>query len=195
MDKIKLNIDGLSHSHNDLGAYALILSEDKSTRKIPIIMARAEAMAIAFSLEDKKYLRPFTHDLLQNIIKKMGGQLLEVVLSKVESGIFYADIILMQRGEIFNFTARPSDAIALAIKNKASVYANPSVIKKASFDFDEIFEETSKNEQADKPQSPHISTYSLSQLKQMLKEAIEKEDYERASILKIEIDKQEYSPN
>lgn len=195
MDKIKLNIDGLSHSHNDLGAYALILSEDKSTRKIPIIMARAEAMAIAFSLEDKKYLRPFTHDLLQNIIKKMGGQLLEVVLSKVESGIFYADIILMQRGEIFNFTARPSDAIALAIKNKASVYANPSVIKKASFDFDEIFEETSKNEQADKPQPPHISTYSLSQLKQMLKEAIEKEDYERASILKIEIDKQEYSPN
>lgn len=181
MDKIKLNIVGLSHSTNELGAYALILGEKDSTRKIPIIIARAEAMAIAFSLENKKHMRPFTHDLLRSIIAKMGGELLEVLLSKVESGIFYADIKIAQGGEVFSMSARPSDAVALAIKYKAPVYATLDVVKKASFDFDEDFEELEEKK--------GLKDYSVEEIETMLKAAIDKEDYEKAGVLKEEIDR------
>lgn len=185
MEKIKLNVVGLSYSSSDNGVYALILQEERNERKLPIIMSRTDAMSVAFSLENKKHFRPFTHDLLFTILDKMKGRLLEVILTKVEAGVFFADIFIAHAGEVFVVTARPSDAIALAVKYHSPVYATVGVVEKASFEFEEEFEKKEGQE----AEEEGLQNYSIQTIKNMLEEAIENENYEEAGKLKKELDK------
>ena len=93
MNKIKLNIESLVYSQTQSGAYVLVLIEENGERKLPIVIGTAEAQAIAIALEGMRPPRPLTHDLFINFASAYNINLVEVLITKLEEGIFYAELV------------------------------------------------------------------------------------------------------
>ena len=102
----------------------VILKDAVGERKIPIWIGHPEASIIAMELAEKKFPRPLTHDLLTSVLRVMNARLQRVEITDLEGNTFYAKMYLEQAGEIFCVDARPSDSIALALKNKSKIYAD-----------------------------------------------------------------------
>lgn len=191
MQKIRLNILGLSVSQTQSGAYALVLSEENGDRRIPIIIGPVEAQAIAIQLEGLKPPRPLTHDLIKNIAQAFNIVLLEVVIHKLEEGIFYSELLCEMDGREVKIDSRTSDAVALALRFRCPIYTTEDILKKAGIvlEGDETrHSETGKT--AEKPGSSGstpFARYTLQELEEMLNEAVHNEDYEKASVLRDEI--------
>ncbi|MDX1619146.1 MAG: bifunctional nuclease family protein, partial [Balneolaceae bacterium] len=126
-----MEILGLSTSPSSGGAYALILNEVNGNRRLPIIIGTFEAQAIALELEHIKPPRPMTHDLLKNVIQSFGAELNQVFINDLSEGTFYAQIIYNQNGEQLEQDARPSDAIALAIRFNAPIFVTDEILEEA----------------------------------------------------------------
>jgi bifunctional DNase/RNase len=209
MDKVRVEIAGLHQTPTGSGAYALILREVNGTRNLPIIIGAFEAQAIAMELEGIKPPRPLTHDLTKNIIESLGATLVEIIIDELRDNTFYAKLILDVSSMSQEIDARPSDAIALSVRFKCPIYANESVMREASFEVEP--EETSKwqfedeelDEEEDedsflpkkkpkKPEKPNLyksKENRIAQLQAQLKEAIEKEEYEKAAKIRDELKK------
>lgn len=191
MSKRLLNIYGISNSHSQSGAYALILSEPKSNKRIPIIIGGFEAQAIAMSLEGIEPSRPLTHDLLKNLIDTLNLKLQEVFISQFHEGVFYSQLIFTDDdGKTINLDSRTSDAVALAVRFKCPIFADNEVVEKTAI----VMEAESKSEQKEeKPEEEKtktsISDYSMEELQDILNKAIEAEDFEYAAKLHKEIKK------
>lgn len=190
MDKIKLEIIGMSYSQSQSGAYALILGEKNGKRRLPIIIGGFEAQAIAIELEKMKPSRPLTHDLFKRFADTLNISLKEVVINKFIEGVFHAELVCQDGTREHRIDARTSDAVALALRFHCPVYTNEKIMSSAGIVVDdkketEIREEvTKKKEEA----SPYESL-GLSELKDMLSKSIEKEEYEEASRIQDEINK------
>ncbi|MDE3058387.1 MAG: bifunctional nuclease family protein [Bacteroidota bacterium] len=187
MEKIQVDILGLSTSPSSGGAYALILKEISGNRRLPIIIGGFEAQAIAIEMEGIKPPRPLTHDLLRNIIDTFGASIQDVCINELRDGTFYAKINL-EGTTAQEVDSRPSDAIALAVRFGAPIFVADSVMEEAGIIPEE--EEESSDTAKTKPSEPvkkHLSK--LEQLQASLKEAIEKEDYEKAAKMRDEIRK------
>lgn len=191
--KIRLNILGLSYSQTQSGAYALILTEEEGERRIPIIIGGVEAQSIAIKLEGLTPPRPLTHDLFLSFAQAFGIVLLEVVLYKLEEGIFYSELVC-QKGndEVVRLDSRTSDAVALALRFNCPISTYEEIINKAGIiiDFDNI-EEPKQTKRKGKRKSSDYGSYTTTELQQMLQKAIEKEDYEKASQIRDEINMRE----
>ncbi len=190
--KVRLNILGLSYSQTQSGAYALILSEEDGDRRIPIIIGGVEAQAIAIKLEGLTPPRPLTHDLFMNFARLYGITVIEVIMYKLEEGIFYSELVCQKENEeIVRLDSRTSDAVALALRFNCPIYTYEDIIQKAGIviDFDNI--EESKIEKKSKKKGSDFSSYSLEDLHKMLDAAIAKEDYEAASRIRDEINNRE----
>lgn len=189
MDKIQVDILGLSTSPSSAGAYALILKETNGKRKLPIIIGAFEAQSIALELEGMKPPRPLTHDLMKNLIDTFAVSLNEVCISELRDGTFYAKLSVEGVSDTQEIDSRPSDAIALAVRFGAPIYVEEEVLKEAGVisedEEDEGEEEMKKKEEAPVKQF----TTKLEQLQAALKEAIEKEDYEKAAKIRDDIRK------
>lgn len=188
MEKIQVDILGLSTSPSSAGAYALILKETNGKRKLPIIIGAFEAQSIALELEGMKPPRPLTHDLMRNIIDTFAVSLNEVCINELRDGTFYAKLTIEGLSETQEIDSRPSDAIALAVRYGAPIYVGEEVLNEAgivSEDDDDTEETLTKEESA--PIKKSVSK--LEQLQTSLKEAIEKEDYEKAAKLRDDIRK------
>ncbi len=109
----------------------VILKDKASERYLPIWIGPAEADAIAVRLQEVSVARPLTHDLLRSIIDALGAQVSSVVVNDLANDTFYARIILDVDGKSMEIDSRPSDAIALAVRVKAPIYAEDSVLEKA----------------------------------------------------------------
>lgn len=193
MDKIKLEIVGLSYSQTQSGAYALVLSETKGNRRLPIIIGGFEAQAIAIELEKMTPTRPLTHDLFKNFAISFQINIQEVNIYKLEEGIFYSKIVCEKDGEITEIDARTSDAIAIGVRFECPIYTSEAILSSAGIlldessledndDFlEEVLDETTEGES--------IEVQSIEDLEQQLAEAIENEDYELASKIRDEIKK------
>jgi len=194
---VKLNVLGISYSQTQSGAYALILTEENGERRIPIIVGGFEAQSIAIELEGLKPPRPLTHDLFMNFARVFGISLSEVVIYKLEEGVFYSQLLCDNGSENITLDARTSDAIALALRFKCPIYTTEEIIAKAGIvlDFDK---ENSAQTVAGEPEKPRptpppvytsneFKAYSLEELNEILDEAIGNEDYERASKIRDEI--------
>jgi bifunctional DNase/RNase len=186
LEKIRVDILGLSTSPASGGAYALILREMGGSRRLPIIIGAFEAQSIALEMEGIKPPRPLTHDLMKTIIDRMGVSLSEVVVHELRDGTFYAKISLDSQ----EIDSRPSDAIALAVRYSVPIYVSEKVMEEASF------VPESEGEEGEKPSSPaqekkpaNLKMSKLESLNVQLKEAIEKEEYEKAARLRDEIRK------
>ena len=109
----------------------LILRDQQATRYLPLWIGTAEATAISLALEGVDPPRPLTHDLLANVIAQLGGQVTSVTVSELIEGTFYATINLLNHDSI---SSRPSDAIALAVRNKVPVFVAQEVMDFAGMD-------------------------------------------------------------
>lgn len=193
VDKIQVDILGLSTNPASGGAYALILKEVNGTRRLPIIIGASEAQSIALEMEGIKPPRPLTHDLMKNVIAAFGAELTDIVIDELRDGTFYAKLNIDNQ----LIDSRPSDAIALAVRYGVQIYVATAVMDEAAFVPEDEEEEQPKTPQA-KPQKkaaegPKLTR--LEQLQQQLKEAVEKEQYEKAAQLRDEIRKMESREN
>ncbi len=197
---IKLNVLGISYSQTQSGAYALILTEENGERRIPIIVGGFEAQSIAIELEGLKPPRPLTHDLFLSFAKVFGITIKEVVIYKLEEGVFYSQLLCDNSMEKITLDARTSDAIALALRFKCPIYTTEEIITKAGIvlDFDkENPAEATEEEDSEisEPEIPgktvtdpaELKGLSMEELKKMLEEAVTNENYERASKIRDEI--------
>jgi len=193
VDKVLVDILGLSTNPASGGAYALILREVNGSRRLPIIIGASEAQSIALEMEGIKPPRPLTHDLMKNIIAAFGAELTDIIIDDLRDGTFYAKLNI--ENQVID--SRPSDAIALAVRYGVQIYVATAVMDEAAFVPEEEGEEQQQPPAA-APQTPRQpsapargKTTRLEQLNQQLKEAIEKENYEKAAALRDEIRKLE----
>jgi len=191
MNKIKLEIAGLSYSQTQSGAYALVLVETGGKRQLPIIIGSFEAQAIAIELEKMTPTRPLTHDLFKSFAQSFSIQVKEVVIYNLNEGIFYAKLICEREGMITEIDARTSDAIAIGIRFNAIIYTFESILSNAGVLLDENEFEVPKLDEEEKDELVTNSFLNLSieELTAQLNEALENEAYEIASKIRDEINK------
>lgn len=194
MNKVQVEILGLSASPSAGGAYALLLKEVYGVRRLPIIIGSFEAQSIALEMEGIKPPRPLTHDLLKNLIDNLGATVTEIIIDELKENTFYAKIKIEVATLSNEIDSRPSDAIALAVRTGAPLYVAEDVMRTASFvpsseEIDESEELPHTHESESKPRKKSIPETKLAQLQDQLREAIEKEDYERAAKIRDEINK------
>ena len=193
MDKVQCEIVGLSSSPATGGAYAILLKEIDGNRRLPIIIGQFEAQAIALEMEGIKPPRPLTHDLLKSVIDNLGGTVIEIIVNELRENTFYAKIILDVSGLTNEIDARPSDAIALAVRADAPIYVTEAVMEAASFiPTDELEHENLSaldNELPSVEKLPKSKEAQIAALQEKLREAIEKEEYERAAKIRDDIKK------
>lgn len=186
MDKIKLEIVGLSYSQTQSGAYALVLAESGGKRRLPIIIGGFEAQAIAIELEKMVPTRPLTHDLFKTFATAFAIQVREVIIYNLQEGIFFAKLVCERDGQISDIDARTSDAIALAVRFDCPIYTFESILSSAGILSDEFMDEDddTSDEQSEESEFQRMTR---EELDAAIVEAIENEDYERASLLRDEI--------
>ncbi|MBX2977971.1 MAG: bifunctional nuclease family protein [Flavobacteriales bacterium] len=192
MEKVELRFLRITYSHTHAGAYALILTETEGDRRLPIIIGGVEAQAIAIQVENIKPARPLTHDLFKHLADTLDIQLKEVIINDLVEGIFHAKLVLEQAGREVEIDARSSDAIALALRFECPIFTYEFILGAAGLKV----EEGEENEGGEESSTPRLekkpsSAASLDELRVMLEEALDNEDYERASKLRDEIKRRE----
>lgn len=199
MEKIRLEIIGLSSSHAQSGSFALVLGEGNGNRRLPIIIGMFEAQAIAIEIEKISPNRPMTHDLFKSFAGHFEVKIHEIYISDLKEGVFFARIICEDKdGKIVEIDARPSDAIAIGIRFDADIYTNEAVMEEAGIvvtdEFEEELDTMSVSEEEEKSpskpsQSEPLKNQSYETLNEMLEEALKKEDYEKAAKIRDELNK------
>ncbi|MBS22107.1 MAG: hypothetical protein CL739_08475 [Chloroflexi bacterium] len=118
---------------------AVVLKVKDSDLYLPIFIGQFEVEAIRFKLMGVEVQRPMTHDLLGSIIGDLGGTIHSIVVSELKNDTFFAKIVIDSNGTLIEIDARPSDALALAVRSEAPIYAEDEVVEKAgvSLDFEE----------------------------------------------------------
>ena len=191
MNKVSLEIVGLTYSESSTGAYVLLLGDKNSQRKMPIVIGSAEAESIAVGIDKQRGGRPLTHDLFLRFAKEFNVEIKEVVINRFREGVYYAMLVCQQGNDITMVDARPSDAIAIAVRVGCSIYAYEAVMQEAAFVMDdmEVTDEESQNEtHINKVQDENkLELLTLHELENLLQEAIEEEDYQKAAQIRDEI--------
>ena len=196
MEKVKLEIVGLSYSQTQSGAYALVLAETGGKRSLPIIIGGFEAQAIAIELEKMTPTRPLTHDLFKSFAQSFQIEVVEVIIYNLVEGVFYAKLICSKDEKISEIDARTSDAIALGVRFKCPIYTYENILTSAGILLDEnaeLQQDSPSSEVSTTPSEKLATTYNVEELEQQLLDAIENEDYELASRLRDEINKRSES--
>ncbi len=192
MEKIRLDIIGMSYSQSQSGAYALLLGERDGKRRLPIIIGGFEAQAIAIELEKIRTPRPLTHDLFKSFADVYHIEVSEVVINKFSEGIFYAKLVCSDGKQEEEVDSRTSDAIALALRFNCPVYTYESIMVAAGILMEEEAELMKPEDQKSENETvAHVSftDATVDELGEMLQNAIEKEEYEKASQIRDELNK------
>ncbi|MCC8173945.1 MAG: bifunctional nuclease family protein [Odoribacter sp.] len=183
MDRVKLKVLGLSYSMSQTGAYALILANEKDTYRIPIVIGTPEAQSIAIQLEQLQIQRPLTHDLIKKLTDNLDVQLKEVMIYRLEAGIFYSELLFETPTKMVKIDSRTSDAIALALCYGCDIYTTPEIIEKAGILVNEEVREQQGeiHDNVINVEENQAKDYGIQELKKLMDEAISREDYEMAS--------------
>ncbi|PCJ23754.1 MAG: hypothetical protein COA97_11065 [Flavobacteriales bacterium] len=203
MDKIELEIIGLSYSQTQTGAYALVLGEKGGAkRRLPIIIGGFEAQAIAIELESMTPSRPLTHDLFKSFADVYDISIKEIIIYNLVEGIFYAKLLSEKDGKIIEVDTRTSDAIALAVRFKCPIYTHEFILASAGIILDEneegedilseeldSIEEELESIEIEELKPLSYNDLTIEELNKRLQDAIESENYEEASKIKDELDK------
>ncbi|GAB5522939.1 MAG: bifunctional nuclease family protein [Roseivirga sp.] len=194
MDKVKIEIMGLSSSQSQTsGSFALVLGETEGERRLPIIIGMFEAQAIALEIEKITPNRPMTHDLFKSFAHGFDFDVREVIISDLREGVFFAKIVCGNGEKEVEIDARPSDAIAIGIRFEVPFYTYEKVLSEAGIiltDEEEIAEELEEQQvTVEKEAGDRMQDYSLDKLNELLEEALNNEDYEKAAKIRDEINR------
>lgn len=200
MEKIELEIVGLSSSQSQSGSFALVLGEVGGKRRLPIIIGMFEAQAIAVELEQIPPKRPMTHDLFKALAKSFSLDLKEVYISSLKEGVFFANLLSTDGVTESEIDSRPSDAIAIALRFNVPIYTNEQIMSEAAIvieeeeedEFIELEEEDElvmELEGKVEASMDQLGEFDVKQLNVLLEEAINDEDYEKAAKIRDEIQK------
>ncbi|MEP2669230.1 MAG: bifunctional nuclease family protein [Cyclobacteriaceae bacterium] len=197
MKKIKLEILGLSSSQSQTGSFALVLGETEGNRRLPIIIGMFEAQAIAIEIEKIIPNRPMTHDLFKSFANSFNFHVEEIVISDLKEGVFFAKIVCTDGLKKHEIDARPSDAIAIGLRFDSPIYTYENILAEAGIVLTDEEDEEEKVEPVKESKvrvkkekkGDDFKNYSVDKLNELLKEAIEKEDYERAAKIRDELSK------
>ena len=189
MQKIQCEILGLSSSPATGGAYAILLKELDGNRRLPIIIGAFEAQAIALEIEGIKPPRPLTHDLLKITIDNLGASIIEVIVDELKENTFYAKIIMEVSALTNEIDARPSDAIALAVRAQCPIYVAEAVMDSAGFVPSDETDKERVHEEYTEENPPKSKEAKIAALQDKLREALDSEEYERAAKIRDDIKK------
>ncbi|MCC6462883.1 MAG: bifunctional nuclease family protein [Saprospiraceae bacterium] len=196
MKRIELDIVALSHSVTQSHNYAVVLGERRGQRRLPIVIGSFEAQAIAVAMERMVPNRPLTHDLFKNTLDTFSIELREVVINNLLDGIFYARLVCVKNGEVFEIDSRTSDAIAMAVRFDCPIYTYDFILEAAGVVLEDQEEEGSSIstvQQASQQvvDTTALETYSLDALQRRLQEVLDQEDYESAAKIRDELKRRE----
>jgi bifunctional DNase/RNase len=199
LKKIKLEILGLSSSQSQTGSFALVLGETEGNRRLPIIIGMFEAQAIAIEIEKILPNRPMTHDLFKSFSNAFHFHVEEIIISDLKEGVFFAKIVCSDGLKKTEIDARPSDAIAIGLRFEAPIFTFESILAEAGIVLTDQEEEEKVEPKAEakakvkkettKKSVEDYKNYSIEKLNDLLKDAIEKEDYEKAAKIRDELSK------
>lgn len=199
LKKIKLEILGLSSSQSQTGSFALVLGETEGNRRLPIIIGMFEAQAIAIEIEKILPNRPMTHDLFKSFSNAFHFHVEEIIISDLKEGVFFAKIVCSDGLKKTEIDARPSDAIAIGLRFDAPIFTFESILAEAGIVLTDQEEEEKVEPKAEakakvkkdtaKKSVEDYKNYSIEKLNDLLKDAIEKEDYEKAAKIRDELSK------
>ncbi len=128
----------------------VILKVEDENRYLPIWIGQPEARSILMKLQNQEFSRPLTHDLAVNLVTELGGSMEKVTVTELRDSTFFATISVQIDGRTVEIDSRPSDAIALAVRSGAEIFAADEVIEEAAVVFEEAMEETPEEEVVDK---------------------------------------------
>ena len=195
MDYKKLIIRGISYSQTQMGAYALILEQEETGIKLPVVIGNYEAQSISSGLEkDIQPPRPLTHDLFSKFITTVGYALESIIIYQIIDGVFFSNLILKNdQNEKLILDARTSDAVAMAVRFDAPIYTTDEVLTEAGImlelsDNDDKTEYKAEDEE-EAPEIKGYEVYTLEEIQEMLDKAVQEEDFDTALELQQEIKK------
>ena len=189
--KLELEIVALSHSVTQSHSYAVVLGEVNGVRILPIVIGGFEAQAIAVALENMQPTRPLTHDLIKNMMDAFSLQLTEIIIYKIQEGIFYSKLICHSPTETIEVDSRTSDALAIAVRFDAPIYTYENILDSAGMQMDDNPKPQTKEDKKNKPKvasnKNDLSNLSITELQKMLDDVLEQEDYIKAAQIRDEI--------
>jgi hypothetical protein len=191
MKRIKLKVMGISYSQTQSGAYALLLIEEDGERRIPIIIGGFEAQAIVIKLENLEPPRPLTHDLIKKMADQFNIKVVEVMIYKLEEGVFYSKMVCSNGDKEHSIDSRTSDAVAIALRFGCPIYIDNDILEKAQLtntpsDVDLV--SSGESGPLNEPSSKY-SSLNNDELYKLIDDAVKTEDYERAASIRDEIEK------
>jgi len=131
------------------GGSAVVLVDGPGDIAVPIFIGGAEAMSIQLRLDGRAFKRPLTHDLVDSVLARFGGEVASVRVDRVEDEIFYGTLVLKNGSKQLELDSRPSDAIALAVGSNAPIYVAQGVIDAAGMRLDELDDEEELEDEFD----------------------------------------------
>ena len=202
MKRVELEILALTNSLAHNNSFTVILGEKDGPRRLPITIGQMEAQAIAIVMDDLKPFRPLTHDLVMQVLRKLNVKVKEVSIENLIDGIFYAHLTIDYEGQVSSLDSRTSDALALAIRDKAPIYIGQKLFDEIAVRFkeDEVDEIDTGEELEDKLSDieeqllgdnagQDLSKLTTAELEELLQQALDQEDYEQAATIRDELSK------
>lgn len=191
MKRVKLKVMGISYSQTQSGAYALILLEENGDRRIPIIIGGFEAQAIVIKLENLDPPRPLTHDLFKKFADEFGIYVTEVMIYKLEEGVFFSKLICNNGEKEYSIDSRTSDAVALALRFNCPIFITEEILEKAGITINPTDTDLAQPAEEEIPGQPgsKYDSYTDDELIKIIDESVRSEDYERAAAVRDELDR------
>jgi uncharacterized protein len=196
MKKIELEIVALSHSITQTHSYAVVLGELNGLRRLPIVIGGFEAQAIAVALERMQPSRPLTHDLMKNFMNAFNVELMEIIISDLQEGIFYSKLVCISEHDTVEIDSRTSDALALAVRFGCPIYTYDNILESAGILMEDTGKKRKSDIQVEEPSAvtsdasrEELSKLNLEELHTLLNDVLEQEDYIRAISIRDEINK------
>ena len=191
MDYKRLVIRGISYSQTQSGAYALLLEDEETNVKLPVVIGNFEAQSISLGLEkDIHPPRPLTHDLFTKFVSSTNFNLESVIIYQIVDGVFFSNINFKNKtnGEDLILDARTSDAVAMAVRFDAPIFTTSQVLNEAGILLD--LEDTPKESEVFQDEiiaENNLKNISTEELQKLLEDAVKDEDFDYALEIQEEI--------
>ena len=195
MSLVQLDIERLEPSSSHKSSYVLLLREIGGERKLPIVIGPCNAGSIAIYLESNQNPeRPLTHDVIKSITNSFQITVSRVVIHTLREGVFHASFFCFMDGDNeIEIDARTSDAIAIAIRMGCPIFTYNDILQEAGIVLADNYTSRFTSDDTEEDLKKDIfETFSIDELEKQMKEAIDAEDYERASKIRDEINRRKH---